>query len=129
MPRRYPLFQAKPEVLGEPLQFLHAPLHLLHQILELRPQIVVQAVTEYRRQSNASPSSLVVRESYAFQETDLLAELLRARVQEMRLQVTRGAEILNPQLPQIIERRAETELDVGEQNVGAPEDQAAGLFG
>lgn len=47
----------------------------------------------------------------------------------MRVQISRRAELLDPQLFEKMQRRAEAELDVGEEEVGAAEDQTAGFFG
>ena len=129
MSRRDPLFQAKPKVLRKPHQLLHTPFHLIHEIDVLGPQVVINAVPKNRRQSHTSPRRLLVREPYAPQEPNLRSQRLRSRVQKMGVQVSGRAQILHPQLPQVIESWPETELDVGEENAGAAEDHAAGLFG
>ncbi|KAJ1443647.1 hypothetical protein SESBI_00235 [Sesbania bispinosa] len=129
MPWHNPLLQTEPKVLRKLLQLLQLPLHLLHQIREFRPQIVLHIVPKNRRQPRTSVHRLLVRETNILKEPHPHAQLLHARVQQVRVPVRWPVQVANPDAPEELERGTEAEVSVGEEEFGAAEDEAAGLVG
>lgn len=130
MPGHNPLLQTEPKVLREPLQLLQVPLHLPHQIRILWPQVVLHVIPEYRGHPHARVHRLLVRETHLLlQEPHLHAQLLHARVQQVRVPVRGPVQAVYAHAPEELERRPEAEVGVWEEEPRAAEDEAAWLVG
>lgn len=128
MPWHNPLVQTERKVLRKLHQLIQTPLHLPNQILILRPQVILDTIPENRRHPCANPRRLLVRQSDTPQKRHLPLKLVNARVEKVRVEGRRRVEPLQSQMPEVIKRRTEEVLDVGEEEGGAAENQAGGFL-